>query len=44
MLISPNGREKCGGFDGTIAKLLNIEVIPDLIARIINGQQVWYIA
>ena len=26
-----------GGFDGAIAKPLNIEVFPDLIARIING-------
>ena len=35
---------KGGGFDGAIAKPLNIEVFPDLIARIINGEQVWYIA
>ena len=35
---------KRGGFDGAIAKPLNIEVFPDLIARIINGEQVWYIA
>ncbi len=35
---------KNGGFDGAIAKPLNIEVFPDLIARIINGEQVWYIA
>jgi CheY-like chemotaxis protein len=35
---------KSGGFDGAIAKPLNIEVFPDLIARIINGEQVWYIA
>ena len=35
---------KSGGFDGAIAKPLNIEVFPDLIARIINGDQVWYIA
>ena len=33
-----------GGFDGAIAKPLNIEAFPDLIARIINGEQVWYIA
>ena len=33
-----------GGFDGAIAKPLNVEVFPDLIARIINGEQVWYIA
>lgn len=35
---------KSGGFDGAIAKPLNIEVFPDLIAKIINGEQVWYIA
>ena len=35
---------KSGGFDGAIAKPLNIDVFPDLIARIINGEQVWYIA
>ena len=35
---------KSGGFDGAIAKPLNIEAFPDLIARIINGEQVWYIA
>jgi CheY-like chemotaxis protein len=35
---------KSDGFDGAIAKPLNIEVFPDLIVRIINGEQVWYIA
>ena len=35
---------KNGGFDGAIAKPLNIEVFPELIARIMNGEQVWYIA
>ena len=35
---------KRGGFDGAIAKPLNINAFPDLIARIINGEQVWYIA
>jgi len=35
---------KSGGFDGAIAKPLNIEVFPDLIAKIINDEQVWYIA
>jgi len=34
---------KSGGFDGAIAKPLNIEDFPDLITRIINGEQVWYI-
>jgi two-component system sensor histidine kinase TorS len=36
-------RLKKSGFDGAIAKPLNIEVFPDLIARIINGDCVWYI-
>jgi CheY-like chemotaxis protein len=35
---------KSGGFDGAIAKPLNIDLFPDLIARIINGEHVWYIA
>ena len=35
---------KSGGFDDAIAKPLNIEAFPDLIARIINGEKVWYIA
>lgn len=35
---------KNGGFDGAIAKPLNIEVFPDLITRIIRGEQVWYIS
>ncbi len=35
---------KSSGFDGAIAKPLNIEVFPDLITKIINGEQVWYIA
>ena len=35
---------KSGGFDGAIAKPLNIEVFPDLITKIINGEHVWYIA
>ena len=34
---------KNGGFDGAIAKPLNIDIFPDLIARILNGEQVWYI-
>lgn len=36
-------RLKRQGFDGAIAKPLNIEAFPDLIARIINGESVWYI-
>ena len=35
---------KRGGFDGAIAKPLNIEAFPDLIARITKGENVWYIA
>ena len=35
---------KTSGFDGAIAKPLNIKIFPDLIARIINGEQIWYIA
>lgn len=35
---------KSGGFDGAIGKPLNIDVFPDLIARTINGEQVWHIA
>jgi len=35
---------KRGGFDGAIAKPLNIDMFPDLISKIMNGEQVWYIA
>ena len=35
---------KHGGFDGAIAKPLNIEAFPGLISKIMNGEQVWYIA
>lgn len=31
------------GFDGAIAKPLNIEAFPDLIARIMDGESIWYI-
>ena len=34
---------KSGGFDGAIAKPLNIEAFPDLIAKIMDGESVWYI-
>jgi CheY-like chemotaxis protein len=34
---------KRGGFDGAIAKPLNIEVFPDLIARIMKGESIWHI-
>lgn len=35
---------KARGFDGAVSKPLNIEIFPDLIFRIINGEHVWYIA
>jgi two-component system cell cycle response regulator DivK len=35
---------KDGGFDGAIAKPLNIEIFPNLITKIIRGEPVWYIA
>jgi CheY-like chemotaxis protein len=35
---------KKGGFDGAIAKPFDIQAFPDLIARIMKGKQVWYIA
>jgi len=35
---------KSGGFDGAIAKPLNIDVFPGLIAKIMDGESVWYIA
>ena len=34
---------KGGGFDGAIAKPLNIEAFPGLISKIMNGEQVWHI-
>ena len=34
---------KSGGFDGAIAKPLNIDVFPELIEKIINGESVWYV-
>ncbi len=36
-------RLKRRGFDGAIAKPLNIDAFPDLIARILKGENVWYI-
>jgi len=35
---------KRGGFDGAIAKPLNIEAFPGLIQRVLDGEGVWYIA
>lgn len=37
-------RLKSSGFDGAIAKPLNISAFPGLIQRIIQGDSVWYIA
>ena len=34
---------KSGGFDGAIAKPLNIDAFPGLIAKIMKGESVWYI-
>ena len=34
---------KSSGFDGAIAKPLNIEAFPGLITKIIAGESVWYI-
>ena len=34
---------KRGGFDGAIAKPINIEAFPGLIAKIMKGESVWYI-
>jgi CheY-like chemotaxis protein len=34
---------KSGGFDGAIAKPLNIDAFPGLIDKIMNGESVWYI-
>lgn len=36
-------RLKRRGFDGAIAKPLNIEAFPELIAKIMRGESVWYI-
>jgi CheY-like chemotaxis protein len=36
-------RLKREGFDGAIAKPLNIDAFPDLIAKIMDGESVWYI-
>lgn len=34
---------KKSGFDGAIAKPLDIEAFPDLIQKILGGESVWYI-
>ena len=36
-------RLKRRGFDGAIAKPLNIDAFPGLIAKIMKGESVWYI-
>ena len=35
-------RLKESGFDGAIAKPLNIDLFPQLIKNILNGESVWY--
>ena len=37
-------RLKESGFDGAIAKPLNIDVFPQLIKKILNGGSVWFIS
>jgi CheY-like chemotaxis protein len=37
-------RLKESGFDGAIAKPLNIDLFPQLIKNILNGGSVWYIS
>ena len=37
-------RLKESGFDGAIAKPLNIDLFPQLIKNILNGESVWYIS
>lgn len=37
-------RLKASGFDGAIAKPLNITVFPDLIKGALNGESVWYVS
>lgn len=35
---------KRSGFDGAISKPLNISTFPDLIARVMKGENVWFIS
>lgn len=35
---------KQSGFDGAISKPLNISLFPDLIARVVKGENVWFIS
>jgi CheY-like chemotaxis protein len=35
---------RISGFDGAIAKPVDISVFPDLIQRIIDGESIWHIA
>lgn len=37
-------RLKLAGFDGVIAKPLDLDIFPDLIRRILAGEKVWHIA
>ena len=44
LAIKPGKASMFNGFDGAIAKPLNIEAFPGLIAKIMDGESVWYIA
>jgi CheY-like chemotaxis protein len=35
---------RTSGFDGAIAKPLSIQTFPDMIARVLAGEVIWYIA
>jgi CheY-like chemotaxis protein len=35
---------RTSGFDGAIAKPVSIQTFPDMIARILAGETVWYVA
>lgn len=37
-------RLKTSGFNGAISKPLNITLFPDLIERILRGEQVWFVS
>ncbi|MGF1507246.1 MAG: response regulator [Anaerolineae bacterium] len=34
---------KTAGFDGVIGKPIDVEILPELIARIVEGETVWHI-
>ena len=35
---------RAGGFDGAIAKPLRYQTFPDLLTRVLRGEQVWHVA